>query len=148
MSAFMCTPETIYAISDYLFNLKTLFELKSLGIISKEPLSVERFDLFKLLYDLNKKALDKRYEDRADELVGYEPEAGFKQARKKYGDQEAFISEHLLFFKMECFLYQCEEDCMENESLLKYLTTQQAELAASIVRSSKEYQDISVDEWN
>ena len=148
MSAFMCSPETLYVISDYLFSLKTLIELKSSGIIKEDPLSVDRSDLFGMLYQLNKKALQERYGDRADELINYNISDGFKRARAKLGEKEELIPDKLLFYKLECFLYQCAEDNVCKSPLYRYLSDQQSKLAAYIVRESEEYKNISIDEWN
>ena len=148
MSSFMCSPVTIYVISDHLFTLRKLTELKELGLIKKDPLSVERVDLFNLLYQMNKKALIERYGEGVEDLIGYEMLDGFYRARREYGEKEELIPDLVLYYKINCFLYQCAEGKVADSPLYKYIDNDQAYLARDIVMQLPEYQNISIDEWN
>lgn len=149
MSAFMCSPETLYVISDYLFTLRRLEAMKSVGLIKKDPLSVERIDLFGMLYKMNKDAVIARYGEGAkDELIGYEMLDGFYQARREYGENEELIPDVVLFYKINCYLYQCSEGDLDKSPLYTFLLGARAQLAVEIVQNSKEYRDVSIDEWS
>ena len=149
MSAFMCSADTLYLISDYLFTLRHLEGLKQIGVINKDPLSVTRLDVFDILYKMNKDALIARYgEGAVSELVEYAALDGFVQARRKYGEKEELVPDIVLFYKINCFLYQCAEGDVDKHPLYNFLKGAYAHLAVDIVRSSKEYQEVSIDEWN
>ena len=160
MSSFMVCPETLYILSDYLFSLKKIREmlqLKVKGLKQKDALSIDREDLFNMLYEMNTDALTARYgKDSLEVMVGYKPEREvFTEARreysKRYDNEELFVDSrvyyNLIFYKLGCYLYQCAEGNIDESPLYKYLNAERGRVAEILVQSSPEYMAIPIDEW-
>ena len=151
MSSFMCCPETLYTISGFLYNLAAIEELHKIDpkTIAKDLFSVQRKDIFSMLYNMNKKALIIRYEeDPASEMIGYEVDDGYAKARQNFEEDDELENPYLIMYKLDCYLYQCGEGPILSSKLYLFLKEERKRLAEQIVRSSQQYQDISIDEWN
>lgn len=150
MSAFMCSPETIYLITNAIFSIRHIKELQSLKILpKKDPLSVSREDLFHILYKMNRDALVERYgEDGAEELCGYSEQDGFLKGRRYWNGREEEYTDTLLYYRIGCLLYQCSEGSIEESSLYNYIGKVKTEVACHIVEGSDDYLNITIDNWS
>lgn len=141
MSSFMCKPETIGMIADYIWRLRFPFMAShsekedSLYAPKLNGDQCTRDDVYQRLWNMNAHALTIRYTDHAvTEMVGeYEsyPEV-------------PVVEDGKLFKKFDCLLYQCDEGDIPDSTSYKELETAHSILAYQIARHTKEYEEA---EW-
>ena len=138
MSSFMCSPESISDISDYLVKTAMWDEAKLHVVLREEnggnDISPE--SVFTILFHMNQAALVSCY--------------GLETASKMYDkekmryipkEERAKKSVPVIFKEFECFLYQCMQQGVRGTKIYDVLCDQNMNMAYEVARLNKEYQE-------
>lgn len=143
MSCWMMNNDSIASVSAFLADVLNQgyfrfgFEApRSLAVaLADEKNSINNFSeekIFHRLYQLNKNAVVGRYGDDS-EMV-----AEGDEWPKKFSHQ---LSDAQMLKRLDCFLYQCDEDANFGNELLKAINDFDMVFAGHIARNNKDYDD-------
>ncbi len=136
MSAFMVSNESINRIVSWLVGLENAttgpdmyMKLHTPWHFDEQTRTEKEHELFHNLVAMNVAALHERYGDRARNMIG----DGYKLSFATHADKWQVLK------TLDCYLYQCSEGYVLEQTLFKQLDAVRIDLARVLASSTAEY---------